>query len=397
MQTVGLIAEYNPFHSGHLYHIARTRAHFGEEAGIVCIMSGNWVQRGEAALCDKWTRAGMALRGGVDLVLELPTPWALSSAESFARGAVALLSACGLVDALSFGSESGSLEDLQATAGGLSSTDFTQHLRQFLDQGLSFPHARQQAATALLGHTADCLKTANNNLGVEYLRAITKLGSSMQAFTILRQGVGHDSPQSCEAYASASQLRKLLLSGSDPLCLTPYLSPADAAALHRGGLASLHEATRAVFARLRILSADDLLAFPDCKEGLHNLLHKAAMQTSNLESLYEAVKSRRYTHARIRRLVLAAFLGVRSIDRPSTPPYLRVLGMNKRGQALLRRMKQSATLPILTKAAHIQKLSPEARRLFELEARCTALYDLCRRDFGATPAKAEYSSNPILL
>ena len=156
MRTIGIVAEYNPFHSGHKHHLQAVRQAFGTDCPVVCAMSGNWVQRGDAALADKWTRAQLALEQGVDLVLELPTPWPASSAETFALGGVGLLAATGVVDILSFGSEAGELPPLQQAADCLQSARWQSLLRQGLDRGLSFPAARQQAANALLGDTADC-------------------------------------------------------------------------------------------------------------------------------------------------------------------------------------------------------------------------------------------------
>lgn len=396
MQTIGIIAEYNPFHSGHLYQIQQIRARYGAEASVVCAMSGNWVQRGDAALCDKWTRAGMALRGGVDLVLELPTAWAMASAERFANGSVAILSASGVVDTLCFGSEVGDLTPLLQTADFLLSADYPPALRRALEAGCSFPRARQAAASESLGTPADCLQTPNNNLGVEYLCALRRQGSPLQACTLKRQGVAHDSPTLAENFASASHLRRLLLTDTTA-SLRPYLQKEDVLALQESGLHTLSYATQAVLARLRLLSPEELLPYPDCGEGLHRKLHEAALRTRSLDELYEQVKSRRYTHARIRRLVLAAFLDLRADERPDFPPYLRVLGMNQRGQALLRRMKQEACLPVLTKAAHITRLPENAQKLFRLEARCTSLYDLCRTSVVQAPFKTEYTENPVLL
>lgn len=395
MRVVGIIAEYNPFHSGHAYHVREIRRKFGNDTLIVCVMSGNWVQRGDAAICDKWIRTQCALQGGVDLVLELPTVWAVSSAETFAEGGVSLLSSTGLVDTLSFGSEIGMLSPLQKNAQFLSSSAYQEALRINLDQGLSFPIARQHAAQLSLGTLADCLSTPNNNLGVEYLRAISRLDSSMIPTTILRQGAKHDSDSSTPAFSSASHLRKQLLSGESKL--SPYLAPEDTDLLLTNGLASLKFCTRGVFSRLRSMSPEDFLPLPDCGEGLHNRISEAAMQSNTLDELYERAKSRRYTHARIRRLVLWAFLGLSASDRPVFPPYLRILGMNTQGQLLLKQMKQSAKVPILTKAAHAKKLDPIACRLFELENRCTSLYDLCRADFGIKNVKSEYTSNPVII
>ena len=396
MATIGIIAEYNPFHSGHRYHISQIRHQFGEDSPTVCVMSGNWVQRGDAAICDKWSRAAMAIRGGADLVLELPTLWAVSSAETFARGGVYLLSATGVVDTLSFGSETGTLSPLQTIADYLDSADYQNALRRHLDKGLSFPVARQMAARDSYGETAECLQTPNNNLGVEYLRAIRYTGSTIEPSTLLRQGVAHDSHTASNHFASASHLRKRLLAGDDAP-LTPYLTQEDERAIRQMGTSALSYCTRGVFARLRAMASEDFLFLPDCGEGLHNRLTEAVMTASNLEELYALTKSRRYPHARIRRLVLWAFLGLRKEDRPDVPPYLRVLGMNKRGQSLLKEMKVKATLPILTKPAHVRALDQNARQIMDIEARCTSLYDLCRENFNRTPGKQEFRENPIIL
>ena len=388
MRTIGIIAEYNPFHSGHRHHIQAVRQAFGADCAVVCAMSGNWVQRGEAALADKWTRTALALRQGVDLVVELPTPWAVSSAEPFARGGVGLLTATGVVDTLSFGSEAGALPPLQAAVDCLASPAWQEVLRQGLAEGLSFPVARQQAATALLGDAARCLQGPNNNLGVEYLLALRALESPLRPHTVPRQGAGHDEgPSPSSPHASASYLRERILAG-DPAPLTPYLTAPEEATL-RQDPAALDFGRRGVLARLRTMTEEDWSRLPDSGEGLHHRLFAAAQAATSLPQLYAL--------ARIRRLVLWAFLGLTAEDRPAALPYLRVLGFTQRGQILLRQMKTAASLPILVKPAHAARLPEEARRLFALEARCTALYDLCRQKFGQTPGKNEYTQNPIRL
>ena len=269
MRTIGIIAEYNPFHSGHRHHIQAVRQAFGADCAVVCAMSGNWVQRGEAALADKWTRTALALRQGVDLVVELPTPWAVSSAEPFARGGVGLLTATGVVDTLSFGSEAGALPPLQAAADCLASPAWQEVLRQGLAEGLSFPVARQQAATALLGDAARCLQGPNNNLGVEYLLALRALESPLRPHTVPRQGAGHDEgPSPSSPHASASYLRERILAG-DPAPLTPYLTAPEEATL-RQDPAALDFGRRGVLARLRTMTEEDWSRLPDSGEGLHH-------------------------------------------------------------------------------------------------------------------------------
>ena len=383
METAGIVAEYNPFHRGHAWHIAETRRRLGGEAPVVCVMSGHWVQRGECALADKWLRAALALDRGADLVVELPTPWAMASAESFARGAVSLLAATGVVNVLSFGSETGELAPLEEAAAALDAPDYPERLRAALGRGLSFPAARQEAAGAA------CLSAPNNNLGVEYLRSLRALGSTIRPLTVPRQGAGHDGP-AAGGFASASELRRLLRAGRGEEA-APYLT-----APWSGELADMQHIERAVLARLRTMGEGDWAALPDGggAEGLPSRLAKAAREAVSLEDFYTRAKTRRYPHARLRRLALAAFLGLRAAERPAAPPYVRVLGLGGRGRALLRRMKDTCPLPVIVKPAQARELDGPARTLFESEARYTDLYGLC---FPAPrPCGAEWIHSPVV-
>lgn len=383
METAGIVAEYNPFHRGHAWHIAETRRRLGGDAPVVCVMSGHWVQRGECALADKWLRAALALDRGADLVVELPTPWAMASAESFARGAVSLLAATGVVDVLSFGSETGGLAPLEEAAAALDAPDYPERLRAALGRGLSFPAARQEAAGAA------CLSAPNNNLGVEYLRSIRALGSTIRPLTVPRQGVGHDGP-AAGGFASASELRRLLRAGRGEEA-APYLT-----APWSGELADMQHIERAVLARLRTMGEGDWAALPDGggAEGLPSRLAKAAREAVSLEDFYTRAKTRRYPHARLRRLALAAFLDLRAAERPAAPPYVRVLGLGGRGRALLRKMKDTCPLPVIVKPAQARELDGPARMLFESEARYTDLYGLC---FPAPrPCGAEWIHSPVV-
>ena len=383
METAGIVAEYNPFHRGHAWHIAETRRRLGGDAPVVCVMSGHWVQRGECALADKWLRAALALDRGADLVVELPTPWAMASAESFARGAVSLLAATGVVDVLSFGSETGELAPLEAAAAALDAPDYPERLRAALGRGLSFPAARQEAAGAA------CLSAPNNNLGVEYLRSLRALGSTIRPMTVPRQGAGHDGP-AAGGFASASELRRLLRAGRGEEA-APYLT-----ATWSEELADMQHIERAVLARLRTMGEGDWAALPDGggAEGLPSRLAKAAREAVSLEDFYTRAKTRRYPHARLRRLALAAFLGLRAAERPAAPPYVRVLGLGGRGRALLRKMKDTCPLPVIVKPAQARELDGPARTLFESEARYTDLYGLC---FPAPrPCGAEWIHSPVV-
>lgn len=387
MNIAGIIAEYNPFHGGHARQIDETRRALGPDCGVVCAMSGHWVQRGECAVTDKWTRAATALRGGADLVLELPTPWACASAETFARGGVGVLAATGVVTTLSFGSETGALEPLRAVAECLDSERYREGLRRFLDEGMPFAACRHGAVRELLGvEAAACLGNPNDNLGVEYLRT---LPTGMGALAVKRVGGAHDGAPA-EGFAPASALRGWLRQGklerAEGFLTEPW----------QGDIASMEWVERAVLARLRTMSPAEAEALPDGGEGLAGRLLEAGRAARDLEEVYTLAKTKRYAHARVRRLALWALLGLRAEDRPERVPYLRVLGFNARGREVLREIGGRAAVPIVTKPAHARKLDPEARRLFELEARCTDVYGLCfaepwpgGREWTTDPARVE--------
>jgi len=212
MNISGIISEYNPFHMGHKHHIDQTRSMLGDDTGIVCVMSGNFVQRGEPAAFTKNARAQCAIHGGADLVLELPIPWALSSAEGFARGAVGVLGATGVVSHLSFGSESGSVEPLDRAARVLLSPEMDVIIRELLPQGMSYAAARQQAAERIAGEPLPQLRSPNDILGIEYIKALYEQRLPIKPITVKRVGAGHDQSGGGDL-PSASELRKRLLRG----------------------------------------------------------------------------------------------------------------------------------------------------------------------------------------
>ena len=373
MTVAGVVAEYNPFHPGHALHLRETRRALGECA-VAAVMSGNFVQRGECAVLDKWTRARAALEGGTDLVLELPTVWAVSSAEGFARGAAEILAATGVVTHLSFGSECGDAGALERLAACLGEEAYRVRLRRFLDRGLPFAVCRQSAAAELLGReAAGLLAHPNNNLGVEYIRALNALGSEVRPIAVLRAGAGHDGGDHPQ-YPSASFWREKICSGE-----LPAENPA-----------SLAYGERGMLARLRAMDEGDFAALPDCGEGLSHRLYRAVRRGRTLEELYALAKTKRYAHSRIRRALLWGALGLKIEDRPAHPPYLRVLGANETGRALLREMRDRAALPVLTKPAH-----GRGEPLLELESRCTDFYQLCRREPGE--CGGEWTTSPVML
>lgn len=392
----GIVAEYNPFHNGHeaLVRAARERG----AQGIVAVMSGNFVQRGAPAVTDKRVRAKVALLCGVDLVLELPLAYAVAPAQHFAQGAVGLLAAAGCVDTLLCGSECGDVSILRTLAQAVDAPALQPVIRSLLGEGMTYARARQQAVAGELGEElAACLAEPNNTLAVEYLRAARALGWSPQAHTIRRVGVGHDSADARDGYASASLLRA---NAGDFAFLRAHV-PEPAAGVYAQAVdAGLYPAdpTRletAVLSHLRRLGPGELARLPDLSEGLENRLHAAIRQSATLPELEAALKTKRYTMARVRRLILAAYLGVTDMDAHTPPPYLRVLGCNARGREILARMKRSACLPVSHSLARLRALGGSCERFAALEELATDLYALSLPQ--PPPCGYEYTASAVFL
>ena len=398
MRTAGIISEYNPFHRGHAWQIGELRRRLGAETAVVCAMSGSFVQRGGFAIERSHARAEAAVRGGADLVLELPLPWAVSSAEGFAAGGVGVLAATGAVDTLVFGSECGDTETLKAVAAALASEPFAACLRQSLQEGVSFAAARERAARALLGDRASVLAQPNDILGVEYCKAIARQGAALEPLAIARKGVGHDGG-AAEGFASASHIRELLLSGA---CADEFLTPESAEIYTRECAAgrapvTMANAERAVLARLRAMREEDFALYDGGGEGLYHRFYDAVQRETTIDGILAAAKSKRYAHARLRRLLLAAYLGVTPSDMPARIPYLRVLACNARGREVLRRMKTTAAAPVLTKSADVRRLDAAAQRLFALTARAEEQYVLAYPDLAAARPGSAWTTDPVIL
>ena len=392
MKAVGIVAEYNPFHLGHRYQIERIRERYGADTPIVAVMSGDFVQRGEAAAFDKFTRAEAAVRCGISLVIELPLPWSLSSAEGFARGGVGLLGATGAVDTLSFGSESADLPALRATAALLDAPRYAAALRDALSGGAPFAAARAAAARALLGETAAVLDTPNDLLAVEYIRAAQSLGYTFNYIPVRRTLSVHDGP------GSASELRAFLRRGET----MDGKIPAEAAEVVRReteagrGYVSPESLCTAILSRLREKTPEELAGLPDAAEGLHFRLYDAIRRGTSPEEIADLAKSKRYAHARLRRMVMCAALGVRAGDAAGTPPYIRVLALDGRGAELLRAMKETAVLPVVVKSSRIMDESEEARRIFALGSRAHDLYVLGWHSREFWLADGDYRATPSI-
>jgi len=370
LKIVGIICEYNPFHLGHQKQIHRIRRELGEDCGIVCLMSGNFVQRGAPAIFHKSLRAEAAVLCGADLVLELPVTYALSSAEGFAAGGVRILS--GFCDALCFGTESGTKETLTATAGALLSPTFSAALRQQLDKGLCFPAARQAA----LGEGGALLRNPNDILAVEYCKAILAQNSAMEPMPIRREGSYHD-PSADAQNPSATAVRERIIGGQN---FRPYIPEVLQAPFEGGDIHTLAAGERALLARLRTMTDAEFEALPYGSEGLWRKFMHACRSCATLEDIITATKSKRYTRTRIDRMVMCAFLGITREVLEAPAPYSRVLAFNETGQAILKKARQSGLFP------HVGEAMDDPYSL--LEQRCSDLYGLFRNN-APSPAGLE--------
>lgn len=376
MTAAGIVAEYNPLHTGHFYHIARTRE---QSDGLVVVMSGNAVQRGGPAFFSKWDRARAAVKCGADLVLELPAVWACAPAERFAAGAVEILSGCGCVKTISCGSESGDAGLLMQTAKAVREAENSPLISQLLKTGITYAAAREQAVRQMYGNqAADLLHSPNNILAIEYLKSNAELTAPMDFFTVRRQGAAHDSIEA-EETASASMLRGLYAQNESDTADRYIPKPAleifsDALKAGRGNT-DPSRLERAILFRLQTASAEELKLLPDISEGLENRFLTAAKEAGSLDQLLEMVKTKRYTLSRLRRIVWNLLLGNTRALTVSSPPYIRVLDFNQAsGRELLRQMKKSASLPIIHSMAQLERAFPEYAAV---EKRATQLFNLC--------------------
>lgn len=379
MKTAGIVAEYNPFHNGHKYHIDRTKKETGADH-VVAVMSGNYVQRGETALLSKWARAEMAIENGVDLVIELPTVWSIARAQSFAQGAVSLLQALGCVDVISFGSECGDSEILMKTAKVLSDKRVEKRMLDNLEMGMSFAGARAEAVRAFFGDSYyDILNEPNNTLGIEYILANNKdRKKKAEIFTVKRMGAAHDSLIRSENFASASDIRGMMLENGNWQRFVPQsvVDIFEREKENQTGPTPYSKLEFSVLCCMRQLRAEDIVETPDVSEGIENRIHDAALKARTLDELFSLAKTRRYSHARIRRIVLASFLGLTKAQCEGLPPYIKVLAMNEKGMEILRTAKETASLPIITKAADVDGLSERAKEIYSIEGMCTDVYSL---------------------
>lgn len=403
MKVLGLVTEYNPFHNGHLHHLQTSKALTGADLTIA-VMSGHFLQRGLPALTDKWTRAQMAIRCGVDLIVELPVIYACSSAEHFAAGSVSLLSALG-ADTLCFGSEDGEIGPLLTAAKILAEEPpvFKEELRLNLDKGLSFPEARAIALSKVLISGGPRIKLPNNILGLEYCKAILSQGLSMVPHTIPRIGTGYHSVEISGEICSATAIRKLV---GDAVNTPDFSSvmPSGASdlmdtAFSTGNIAS-EERLFAIFKYLLLtVSMEEGLLISDCEHGLWNRMHQAAKTALNFSDLVRKIKTRRYTLTRIQRVLTALLLGIRADtrERLGHPRYVRVLGSSSIGRTFLKDYKKHGPLPIINNLSRFNHEDPLLKEMLGFDILATDLFSMALENPALrVSAKDHHVKSPYL-
>lgn len=414
MRTVGLIVEYNPFHNGHLYHLQQSLK-ITESDAVVAVMSGHFLQRGEPALLDKWSRTRMALAGGCDLVIELPVAYATQAAEWFAYGAVSLLESTGVVDCFCFGTESGELGPLLAAAEAVAreTPAFKTMLMQRLQTGISYPSAYSGAVSDYLAAQGN--RTAaefpyalpNHTLGLHYLLALRRIGGAMQPFTIAREKAQYNQTTATDSrIASATSIRKLLLEQRSLEGARPYVPASTYRVLEEQWQAGncpvswdlfINTLMHAVITRTPF----ELAALREISEGLEHRILRALPKLSgrSFEELLTALKTKRYTRTKLQRALLSILLGHAKEDftpdkLSSGAEYIRVLGFSEKGKELLRRMRRSAKLPVLLSAAR----PPAPYRYLELDVKASGVYMLgLPKEAAAASLFRDYTDKPVTL
>lgn len=388
MELLGIIAEYDPFHAYHAYHIRKSRELTAAD-GVVCVMSGDFVQRGGYALLDKFARAEAAVKCGADLVLELPLPWCMAGAESFARGGIGLLNSLSCIDSVSFGSECGDAQLLQELAAALLSPAFEERIRERLNRGLPFAQARQEAVGEIAGvEKASLLSRPNNILGVEYCKALLLQNSSIRPVTVKRTVSEHNGE------GSASALRACYAGGEDIAALLPDGS-AEVFRRERenGNIPDRRMLDIAILSRLRMLSGADFSSIPDCSEGLENRLRRVSRTGTSPDAIVNEVSGRRYPKARVRRMLYAAALGIKKEDSEGLPPYIRPLCANERGKEILHSIKKNSSVPLVSRGGDVRGLGSRGERVFELGSAAHDVYVLGRKDENSRLSDEDYQKS----
>ena len=405
-KVVGIIAEYNPFHNGHSYHIQNTKVLTGADF-VVAVMTGNFTQRGNTSVVDKWEKTKMALNGGADLVIELPTIYSISSAENFANGAIKILNTLGIVDSISFGMEADDISTLNNISNVLymEPPEYKAILEHELSKGSSFPKARENALMMYLNDIkryANVLKGSNNILAIEYLKALKKQKSNLVPIGVKREKVYYNSTKIIDEYASATGIRNLLL--HNQLEEVRKVVPAKTYSLLlnniRQGTYVLDITTynNEIIYKLRSMTVKEIANLPDVNEGLEYLIKDASNKTNNLIELINKVKSKRYTQTRVQRILLYALLGITKKDMEISKkmtPYIRVLGCSENGKMLLSQINSKAKVITSFKKFEKSNKNRKIKRILEIDKKATDIYTLGYKK--ESKAGLDYTKGLILM
>ena len=391
MKICGIVAEYNPFHNGHLYHIEKTKEQTGCDA-VVSVMSGNFIQRGLPALFDKWTRTKMAIESGVDLVIELPTYYATASAEYFAQGSISLLDGLGVIDTLSFGNSCSDIKILKRIANVLylEPDGYKKELQREIKKGISYPIARSNALKTFLKKEFDdkilsnILLDSNNILGIEYLKALLYCNSSITPFSIERKGGSYNSVHIDGNICSATGIREMLY--NNQLEQTREVMPESSLSIMNKEILNgkspmfINHFEKEILYELRKSSLTDLANIADVSEGLENVMKRASSECTNIDDLIEVIKSKRYTRTRIQRILIHALLGITKTESEAykhNPQYIKVLGFTKTGEKILSKISNNSNLPIITSTNKFLKTANEtSKKMLEKDILATNIYTL---------------------
>ena len=405
--VLGIIGEYNPFHNGHKYHLEQSKQ-IAKADYTIAIISGNFVQRGNVSLIDKWAKADMAISNGVDLVLELPTVYSISSAENFAYGAIKILDALDVVDYLSFGSESCDINVLDMCASVLyeEPTAFTTLLKHELSKGVSFPKARENALLMYLNDIrryANVLSSPNNILAIEYLKSLKKLRSIIKPIAIKRVGSGYNDKSINGNFASASAIRQKLIDDK-PAGLSRIMPPNSYRILYNTILKGhyvkdISNFEKEILYKLRSMTLQEISNLPDVSEGLEHAIKNAANSCNTLSEFMNIIQTKRYTNTRIQRILLYALLGITKSDMKMSQkaqPYARVLGFNSKGRDILSAISNNQNIQVITSVKKFMDLSNNKNLIHMLntDINATNIYTLgYQKDSWAN---LDYTHNMII-
>lgn len=412
-RVLGIIAEYNPFHNGHMYHLQKAKEQSGAQY-CICVMSGNFVQRGNTSIVNKWKKAEMALLNGVDLVIELPTIYSVASAEGFSLGAIKLLNNLKIVDAISFGTETSDFAALNNISSIVNEEPmkYKSILNSELKKGLSFPKARENALMLYLNDNKrydNILNTPNNILAIEYLKALKKIKSTVQPIPVKREKVYYNDNVIVDEFASATAIRKLLKNEefSEIRKVVPKSTYQILKKETEFGnvVLDLSRYEKEIIYNLRRMTVSEIAELPDVNEGLEHSLKNAANYSNDITNLINIVKTKRYTVTRIQRILICALLGITKRDvgmAKKTEPYIRVLGFNEKGKELISRInKQNPKATVITSVKKFQdknnnnKNSKIYKRLLDIDIFSTNVYTMaCKSE---SLANLDYTKNMVIL